>query len=62
MEEALFLTRFGSKVTVIHRKGTFRASKIMADRVLAHDKIQIIWNSEVTEVIGAEKNGSAQIA
>jgi len=55
MEEALFLTRFGSKVTVIHRRGSFRASKIMADRVHAHEKIEIIWNSEVTEVIGAEK-------
>jgi thioredoxin reductase (NADPH) len=55
MEEALFLTRFGSKVTVIHRRDSFRASKIMADRVHAHDKIEIIWNSEVIEVIGAEK-------
>lgn len=55
MEEALFLTRFGSKVTVIHRRSSFRASKIMADRVLAHEKIDVIWNSEVTEVLGAEK-------
>jgi thioredoxin reductase (NADPH) len=55
MEEALFLTRFGSKVTVIHRRAAFRASKIMADRVMAHDKIEVIWNSEVVEVIGAEK-------
>jgi thioredoxin reductase (NADPH) len=55
MEEALFLTRFGKKVTVIHRRGTFRASKIMADRVLRHPKIEVIWNTEVTEVIGAEK-------
>jgi thioredoxin reductase (NADPH) len=55
MEEALFLTRFGSKVTVIHRRASFRASKIMADRVLAHAKIDVIWNSEVTEVLGAEK-------
>jgi thioredoxin reductase (NADPH) len=55
MEEALFLTRFGSKVTVIHRRSSFRASKIMADRVLAHAKIDVIWNSEVTEVLGAEK-------
>jgi len=54
MEEALFLTRFGSKVTVIHRRSSFRASKIMADRVLAHEKIEVIWNSEVTEVLGAE--------
>jgi thioredoxin reductase (NADPH) len=55
MEEALFLTRFGSKVTVIHRRSSFRASKIMADRVLTHAKIDVIWNSEVTEVLGAEK-------
>ena len=55
MEEAIFLTRFGSKVTVIHRRASFRASKIMADRVHAHPKIEIIWNSEVTEVLGAEK-------
>jgi len=54
MEEALFLTRFGHKVTVIHRRASFRASKIMADRVLAHEKIDVIWNSEVTEVLGGE--------
>jgi thioredoxin reductase (NADPH) len=54
MEEALFLTRFGRKVTVVHRRGAFRASKIMADRVQAHANIEVIWNSEVTEVIGAE--------
>jgi thioredoxin reductase (NADPH) len=54
MEEALFLTRFGHKVTVIHRRASFRASKIMADRVLAHEKIEVIWNSEVTEVLGGE--------
>jgi thioredoxin reductase (NADPH) len=55
MEEALFLTRFGKKVTVIHRRASFRASKIMADRVHAHEKIEVIWNSDVTEVLGAEK-------
>jgi thioredoxin reductase (NADPH) len=52
MEEALFLTRFGSKVTLVHRKSAFRASKIMADRALAHPKIEVIWNSEVIEVLG----------
>ena len=55
MEEALFLTRFGRKVTVIHRRGSFRASKIMADRVLGHANIDVIWNTEVTEVLGADK-------
>lgn len=52
MEEALFLTRFGSKVTVIHRRDALRASKIMADRALAHDKISFIWNTVVDEVHG----------
>jgi thioredoxin reductase (NADPH) len=51
MEEALFLTRFGSKVTVIHRRDAFRASKIMADRVLDNPKIEVRWNSVVTELV-----------
>jgi thioredoxin reductase (NADPH) len=52
MEEALFLARFGSKVTVVHRRDQFRASKIMGDRVLKHDKIEVMWNSVVEEVLG----------
>ncbi len=52
MEEALFLTKFASKVTIIHRRDEFRASKIMVDRVLSHDKIEIRWNSVVEEVLG----------
>ncbi|MBV8363559.1 MAG: thioredoxin-disulfide reductase [Candidatus Eremiobacteraeota bacterium] len=52
MEEALFLTRFGKRVTVIHRRDTLRASKIMADRALAHETIDFIWNSVVEEVVG----------
>jgi thioredoxin reductase (NADPH) len=52
MEEALFLTRFGSKVTVIHRRESLRASKIMADRALANEKIGFIWNTVVEEAIG----------
>ena len=55
MEEALFLTRFGSRVTVIHRREGLRASKIMADRALAHEKIHFIWNTVVEEAIGGEK-------
>ena len=52
MEEALFLTRFGHKVTVIHRRDHLRASKIMADRALAHEKIEFVWNTVVEEAIG----------
>jgi len=52
MEEALFLTRFGRKVTVIHRRDSLRASKIMADRAMAHDKIEFIWNTKVNRVLG----------
>jgi len=55
MEEALFLTRFGYKVTVIHRRDTLRASKIMADRAFAHEKISFIWNTAVEEALGDEK-------
>lgn len=52
MEEALFLTRFATKVYVIHRRDTLRASKIMQERAMASDKIEFIWNTEVTDVIG----------
>lgn len=52
MEEALFLTRFASKVTIVHRRDEFRASKIMSERALAHEKIDVIWNSVLTEIHG----------
>jgi thioredoxin reductase (NADPH) len=55
MEEANFLTKFASKVYVIHRRDSLRASKIMADRAHANPKIEFIWNTEVTDVLGAEK-------
>ncbi|TFD62091.1 thioredoxin-disulfide reductase [Cryobacterium suzukii] len=54
MEEATFLTRFASKVHVIHRKGELRASKIMQERAFANDKIEFIWNSEVVGITGTD--------
>ncbi|WP_309065988.1 thioredoxin-disulfide reductase [Microbacterium sp.] len=54
MEEATFLTRFASKVYVIHRKDTLRASKIMQERAFANEKIEFLWNSEVEEVLGGD--------
>ncbi len=59
MEEALFLTRFASKVHVLHRRDSFRASKIMAERVLNHPKVKVHWNTEVTEVLGNEMGVNA---
>ena len=56
-EEALFLTRFASKVYLVHRRDSLRASKIMADRAVAHEKIQMVWDSIPVEVLGV-KEGS----
>ncbi|MEI6787604.1 MAG: thioredoxin-disulfide reductase [bacterium] len=56
MEEALFLTRFASKVSLIHRRNEFRASKIMADRVTTHPKIEIHWDTVVDEVLDVSRN------
>ena len=56
MEDALFLTHFASKITVIHRRDQFRASQIMADRVKDHPKIEILWDTVIDEVLDVEKN------
>jgi thioredoxin reductase (NADPH) len=52
MEEAVFLTKFASKVTIAHRRDEFRASKVMQDRVLEHPKIEVAWNTVVDEILG----------
>jgi thioredoxin reductase (NADPH) len=61
MEEALFLTKFASTVTVIHRRDELRASKTMADRALAHEKISFIWDTEVIGLDGEDKLKSLQL-
>nr|WP_221443179.1 thioredoxin-disulfide reductase [Nocardiopsis algeriensis] len=55
MEEALFLTRFARSVTVIHRRDELRASRIMAERAFANEKISFLWNTEVVKVLGEER-------
>ncbi|HEX2167140.1 MAG TPA: FAD-dependent oxidoreductase, partial [Longimicrobiales bacterium] len=54
MEESLYLTKFASEVLIIHRRDEFRASPIMAERVLKHPKIRVLWNTQVAEVLGME--------
>ena len=55
MEDSLFLTKFVESVTIVHRRGEFRASKIMQGRVLSNPKIKVVWDSEVSEVLGNGK-------
>jgi len=55
LEEATFLTRFASSVTIVHRRGTLRASKIMQQRAFANEKIRFAWNTEVLEVLGEDR-------
>ena len=55
LEEALTLTKFASKVYIVHRRAEFKASKIMQKRVLEHEKIEVIWNSAIEEIIGEKK-------
>ena len=61
MEEALYLTKYASEVVIIHRRDTFRASKVMADRVLSHDKVRVIWNSRVVDVNGEDEITSIEL-
>jgi thioredoxin reductase (NADPH) len=55
MEEALYLTKYATEVTIVHRRGEFRASKVMQERVLTNPKIKVKFNAQVTEVLGKEK-------
>lgn len=57
MEEATFLTKYASKVYIVHRRDEFRASKIMAERALSNDKIEVKWNSQIDEVLGDDADG-----
>jgi len=55
VKESLFLTRFASRITLIHRRDRLRATKVIADRLLAHPKVQVLWNTIVTEIVGGQR-------
>jgi thioredoxin reductase (NADPH) len=61
MEESLYLTKYASEVVIIHRRDKFRASKVMADRVLGHRKVRVIWNTRVNDVIGDNEITSVEL-
>ena len=61
LEEALFLTHYASRVTVVHRRDQLRASKIMQNRAKAHPKIEFLWNAEITDILGDRKVGGVAL-
>jgi thioredoxin reductase (NADPH) len=61
MEEATFLTRYASRVYVVHRRDKLRASKIMQDKAFAHEKIEFLWNTGVEEILGTETDGATGV-
>ena len=62
VEEALFLTNFASKVTVVHRRDAFRAEKILQDRLFKNPKIAVIWDSVLDDVIGKDESAQGHAA
>ncbi len=62
MEETLYLTKFASEVVVVHRRDEFRASRIMADRVLSHEKVRVLWNRQVVDVHGDDEITGVRLA